>query len=376
MRPLIFALLISLSGMAQSLPVEIQITLQNKEVKGKVYLEQINDRGFGVKVDSVQIEETPFVFRTAIPEPGIYQLNIANDQQIGLLLDGGEKLSLTAEGITPEDKAPEAIIEGSSAMTAYNDLLNDYFGFMNKVKDIDGKFKATSNEATRIKLREQYLALLKEHNLAIIDKVKALGTTSAGILAANNFLDNEASGEYFDELAERLQQEGKKSYLALLFIQRVNKEKMGLPGVAAPDFELKNLKGEVVKLSDLRGKLVILDFWATWCGPCIQSFPGMKLAMEKYAGREDVAFVYVNTFERVPAETTQGYVDNFVSRRGLGFLNTVLDEGHQTAFLYGVESIPTKFFIDKEGKFLHMSRGFAGSDDAVVEEISQWLEEK
>ncbi len=376
MRLLIFAFLISVSGMAQSLPVEIQITLQNKEVKGKVYLEQINDRGYGEKVDSVQIDGAPFVFRTNIPEPGIYQLNIANDQQIGLLLDGGEKLNIKAEGITPEDKAPEASIEGSSAMTAYNDLLNDYFGFMNKVKDIDTKFKATGNEATRLKLREEYLALLKEHNLAIIDKVKALGTSSAGILATNNFLDNEASGEYFDELAGRLQQEGKKSRLALLFIQRVNKEKMGLPGVAAPDFELKNLKGEVVKLSDLRGKLVILDFWATWCGPCLMSFPGMKQAMEKYAGRDDVAFVYVNTFERVPADATKGHVDNFVNRRGLEFLNTILDEGHQIAFLYGVESIPTKFFIDKEGKFLHMSRGFAGSDDAVVEEISQWLEEK
>lgn len=50
-----------------------------------------------------------------------------------------------------------------------------------------------------------------------------------------------------------------------------------------------------------------------------------------------------------------------------------MDVGNQVAFLYGVESIPTKFFIDKEGKFLHVSRGFAGSDEAVVEEISQWL---
>lgn len=210
MRSLIFALLISLNAMAQRLPVELNITLKSTEVKGKVYLEQINDRGFGVKVDSAQISGTSFVFQAAIPEPGIYQLNIANDQQIGLLLDGGEKLSIKADGMTPEDKTPEASVEGSSAMAAFNDLQNDHFGFMNKVKDIDNKFKATSNEDTRAKLRDQYLALLKDHNLAILDKVKALGTQTAGILATNNFLNNEVSGDYFDELAQRLQQEGKK----------------------------------------------------------------------------------------------------------------------------------------------------------------------
>ena len=373
MRLFIVALFISLNGLAQGLPVEMQLTLTNPEVKGSIYLEKINDRGFGEKVDSLKIEGPSLVFRATIPEPGIYQLNIANDQQIGLLLDGGEKLIIKAEGITPEDKAPEAAVEGSPRMSAYSELQNEHFEFMSKVRDIDNKFKSSSNETRRAELREQYLAILQEHNKTILGRVKALGTSTAGILATHNFLNSEASPEYFDELALRLQEENKKSGLALLFIQRVNKDKMGQPGVEAPDFALKNLKGEEVRLSDLRGKQVILDFWATWCGPCIMSFPGMKKAMEKYADRDDVIFVYVNTFERVPAEATKGHVENFVNRRGLDFLNTVMDEGNQTAFLYGVESIPTKFFIDKEGKFIHMSRGFAGSDDAVVQEIAEWI---
>jgi thiol-disulfide isomerase/thioredoxin len=373
MKKLILLCLVAANAFAQNLPVEIQIKLTHKEAKGKVYLEQLNDRGFAEKKDSVEIKTEPFLFKTQIEEPGIYQLNIGNEQLIGLLLDGGEKFNVVADGIVDDDKAANAVIDGSPKMKVFQELQSEHIAFTNKVREIDGKFKSTSNENTRQKLRDQYLNLLKEHNLNILDKVKSLGTSSAGILAANNFLDASVSGEYQAELAEKLIAEKNNSKLAMIFVQQVNKSRMGLPGVPAPDFALKDLSGKEVRLSDLRGKTVILDFWATWCGPCIMSFPGMKKAMEKFKDREDVAFVYINTFERVPEENTNSYVDNFVKRRGFEFLQTVMDVGNQVAFLYGVESIPTKFFIDKEGKFLHVSRGFAGSDEAVVEEISQWL---
>ena len=176
MKKLILLCLVAVNAFAQNLPVEIQIKLTHKEAKGKVYLEQLNDRGFAEKKDSVEIKAEPFLFKTQIEEPGIYQLNIGNEQLIGLLLDGGEKINVVADGIVDDDKAAKAVIDGSPTMKVFQELQSDHIVFTNKVREIDTKFKSTSNESSRQKLRDQYLNLLKEHNQNILDKVKSLGT--------------------------------------------------------------------------------------------------------------------------------------------------------------------------------------------------------
>ena len=123
----------------------------------------------------------------------------------------------------------------------------------------------------------------------------------------------------------------------------------------APDFTLFDLEGKKVNLSDLKGKIVILDFWATWCGPCKASFPLMKNSVEKYAKNLDVVFLFVNTMETT--EKPEKNVSKFIKEKNYPF-RVLLDKDSKVAAAYGVKAIPSKIFIDKKGNQRLFSPGF------------------
>lgn len=355
------------------LPLKISGTITNA-VNGKIYLEKLNDRNIGVKIDSVSLTGQTFKFDTKIPEPGIYQINIANEQIIGLILDGGEELNIVADGSSTPDKAATANVQGSKNMTVFNEVMAEMQKFSVTRNDLESKFQKLKTEAERTKLRAQYQSAEANMKSVILPKIKDLGTSMSGIIAANNFLNPETDFEYLNQLKNNLIAEGKNHFFAKMFIQTINQKNAGSVGTPAPDFELSMLDGKKIKLSELKGKTVIIDFWATWCGPCIMAFPGMKKAVEKYKDRDDVVFLFVNTFERVAPDQWKDHVNKFVTNRGLTFMNPVLDIGNETAMVYGVEGIPAKFCIDKNGNIKHKGSGYLGSTDAVFNEMVEWIE--
>lgn len=118
----------------------------------------------------------------------------------------------------------------------------------------------------------------------------------------------------------------------------------------APDFTVEKLGGGTVKLSDLKGKVVVLDFWATWCGPCKMTMPQLD---QFYKNRDKGVEVYgVNVWER---NGTAG-VAPFIEKNGYTF--PILLAPDELAGQYGVRGIPTMFVIDKEGKIAHRHVGY------------------
>ncbi|RPI83330.1 MAG: TlpA family protein disulfide reductase [Chloroflexi bacterium] len=132
--------------------------------------------------------------------------------------------------------------------------------------------------------------------------------------------------------------------LAVLLLTKRNEESQNLmtPYVegTAPGFDLINLDGDTIKLSDYLGKNVLINFWATWCPPCIEEMPAIERAYQQYQG--EVVVIAVNISE--PEET----VREFIKQNGLTF-EVMIDNNGAIERLYRVRGYPTTFLINEEG---------------------------
>lgn len=115
-----------------------------------------------------------------------------------------------------------------------------------------------------------------------------------------------------------------------------------IAGHPAPDFELKTLAGDTLRLSDFKGQPVLVNFWATWCGPCRAEFPDFQEAHVDNA--DNLVIIGVNSTSADQREL----VDDFVAEMGATF-PIVLDETGETVKLYRVLGLPTSVFIDRNG---------------------------
>jgi len=135
-------------------------------------------------------------------------------------------------------------------------------------------------------------------------------------------------------------------------------------GSEAPDWELPTAGGATLRLSSLRGRIVVLDFWATWCGPCKRAMPALERLHEAYAGRP-VTVLGMNAFERGDAAA---YV------RAQGYTYQTVLECDRVARRYGVSGIPALFVLDPEGRVAWTGVGFrADLEDALGEVVDGLL---
>lgn len=140
-------------------------------------------------------------------------------------------------------------------------------------------------------------------------------------------------------------------------------------GKQAPDFELRNLGQSSVKLSNYKGKVVYLDFWASWCGPCKKTFPWMNEMQKKY-GKDGFEIVAINLDKK------KDDADKFLAGTPAEF-TVLLDPAGGTAKTFELQGMPSSFIIDRSGSVHLAHRGFKdGQAEELESEIKKALTTK
>ncbi len=166
----------------------------------------------------------------------------------------------------------------------------------------------------------------------------------------------------------------KQRRLEDMMIENILKTQVKEP---APLFSVTDADGNNVSLAQMKGKVVILDFWATWCNPCKKSFPAMQMAVNIFKEDPDVKFLFIHTWEK--NDNAQDDAVKYLKDHNFPFqllmdLKNPATGINQIAKDYKIKGIPAKFVIDRDGNIRFRLTGFSGSDSMAVQKLSLMIE--
>ncbi len=351
----------------------IQGTLKNHPAKS-VVLEQLGLQKV-VAVDSAKVDDKGFFKMEGVSEKGFYRLKL-DEKTFFLLLLEPSTYKVEIDPTAQEAFKATGSKENDEFQKAFKELGNAQ-------RDLQGWNMAYQmyqqqgvSQDTMMFIQQQLQGVAARFESMIRDSAKVVKSP----LVAMFYVTNAPVDKFPKEnlaVIERLEKEMPKSSYAKDFRAAYNKydeqlkqqaqaqqaaEAIGI-GKAAPEIDLKDPNGKSIKLSSLKGKVVLLDFWASWCGPCRMEMPNVVAAYNKYKAKGFTVY-------SVSLDKDAAAWKNSIDKLGMIWENHVSDLKWwqcEAAVKYGIQGIPAAFLLDKDGIIVATNLRGAALDEKIGE---------
>ena len=342
------------------------------------------------KVDSVRVRDGRFSFHGDITEPTMAYLS-GVDQQSGMDDPHSVSLFLEPSDMTialPADNYKKAVITGSVSQQEYDALSKEKAPIYKEMEPLSKEYKKAGDAmraAVKAKKSEAYIDTLRYRAAAIHDQFDPFFERSRQIDYAffishpQSYVTAYELRFYISELPldssrliySRLGGKVQQSAAGKTIADEIEKLEAGWPGSMAKDFTARELGGGTLSLSSLKGKYVLIDFWASWCVPCRKSMPHVKELYAQYKDR-GLEVIGVSDDDRDSSAWKKA-----LTKDGTGIWHNVLrgldmekiQNGEKNekdiSEKFGIHSLPTKILIDREGRII--GRYDKGTDEEAAE---------
>lgn len=312
---------------------------------GKVYLQKLVD-GQPQSIDTAEVVDGKFVFKGKMEIPDIRILRLNEQDYFAQFFLDNAKINVQAK----KDSLRNTKITGSPSQDIFQIYIDEMEKLNKDVMTIQQKFQAAqssgnSNEAEKAKI--EYQAMMDNNKVYTKNFVKENSASVVSAYIALIQLANQVEADELDSIASRFAPEIGTSEYVVKIKEMVAEQKKTAVGVVAPDFTMNDQEDKPVQLSSLRGKVVMIDFWASWCAPCRQENPNVVKLYEQYHSKG---------FEILGVSLDRSKDDwlNAIKDDKLTWIHVSDLQYWQNAAarLYGVNSIPQTYLLDQDGKII------------------------